>query len=127
MDPKIPYGSEAYRKLNPHLFPVARLRAEKPEQDQRNRGEDSGMEESKASTRYRISIAVFRKRLLDSHDNARSACKPLVDSITRSLGFKSDDCQELEWEYHQLKTEYATGTHIIISRTSPVRTKPNAT
>jgi hypothetical protein len=111
--------SEATKRRNPELWSsgpvVARLRAEKPQSDQRSEGQDRELEQGKESFSYRITISVFRKRLLDNHDNARSALKPIVDLITTTLGFASDDCPELEWEYHQIKTSGSQGTLILIS------------
>lgn len=63
---------------------------------------------------YRISIISFRKKLVDEHDNLRMGCKPLVDAITRSLGFSSDDNPRLHWEYQQCKTEGRLGTLVKI-------------
>jgi hypothetical protein len=111
--------SEATKRRNPELWNsgpvVARLRSEKPQSDQRSESQDRKLEQGKESFSYRITISVFRKRLLDNHDNARSALKPIVDLITTTLGFASDDCPELEWEYHQIKTSGSQGTLILIS------------
>lgn len=112
--------SEATKRRNPEIYgrakPVAGLRPEKPEPDQRSQGQNRELEQGKESPHYRISFTVYRKRLLDSHDNARSALKALVDAITASLGFRSDDCPELIWEYHQIKTTGPQGVHILIGK-----------
>lgn len=79
---------------NPHLFrpdPSAKLRTQKPECDNGHQGQDRTTQETEGATVVRVTIIVRRPRLLDSHDNQRSATKPLVDFITRGLGLKSDD------------------------------------
>lgn len=108
--------NETIKRLNPHLFPVAGLRSEVTQPNKRCEGEDSGVGKREKGIRYCIALTTFRRRTLDSHDNSRMACKPLVDIITESLGFTSDDCPELTWEYHQVITRGATGTQILISR-----------
>lgn len=132
MDTKIPYGSEAYRKLNPHIFPnqgtahefpghaVARLpdteRQHVPLQaldkgKKAQRGGKAGM------VRIVIRIISFRKREIDG-DNLVAGAKPLRDAISKSLGVDDGD-KRISWEYDSIITGGATGTQIIISRVHP--------
>ena len=117
MNPKIPYGSESYRKLNPHIFaePVARLRTDQPQSDKRREGQDPPLEAGKDSIRYCITLTVYRKRLLDTGDNDRGALKALRDQIAEYLGFTNDDDQRLTWGYHQIKSRDTQGTHVLIT------------
>lgn len=109
---EIPQGSEAYRRLNPHVFSVAKLRAEVTEPDQRSQGQDSALEAGAASPRYSVTITVFRRRLLDGHDNAAASCKQVADHITAFLGL--DDDRLIDWEFHQVKSR-RQGTHVLIN------------
>lgn len=110
--------SESTKRRNPELFknhqPVAAgVCAEKPEPNQRSQGEDSALETIPKRLAFRITFTTYRKRILDEHDNARHALKPLADAITEGLGFKSDDCANLEWCYHQIRSR-TVGTHVLI-------------
>lgn len=109
--------SEATKKRNPGLFNVPiGLCPERPESNQRSQSKDSSMEQGEASVCYHIVFTVFRRHLLDDHDNARSALKPLCDLVGQSLGFDDDSDERLTFEYHQLKTKGAIGTLIVISK-----------
>lgn len=63
---------------------------------------------------FRVSLIVVCRRRMDEHDNLRAACKPLVDAITESLGFSSDDDPRLQWNYDQLVAKGRVGTIVRI-------------
>lgn len=113
--------SEATKRRNPQIYsnsqPVAeRVRAKKPEPDQRGESQDRGVETGRDSVRFRVTFTVHRRRLLDSGDNDRSACKRLRDLVTALLGFTSDETPCLCWHYQQVKSTGAVGTHILIEQ-----------
>jgi hypothetical protein len=118
IDPKIPYGSEAYRKRNPHIFgsnrPVDSMGAKVPQQDKRGEGQNSKLESGSECRGFRIKLIQLRRRLLDAHDNQRAACKPVVDRITERLGFKDDSDPLLQWSYEQARTLGQQGLVVFI-------------
>ncbi len=96
--------NEACRKRNPHIFgsaSVAGLQNPQRQPNQRSQGEDRQLEKSTRGVGYRITLVSLRSKLVDAHDNLRTGCKPLVDALTASLGFASDDNPRLEWMYAQ--------------------------
>jgi hypothetical protein len=95
---------------------VAELVRAESEHNQRGAGQDQSVEESPSGVRYSILIVSYRKRLLDSHDNLRTAHKALVDRITERYGFQSDSDPRLQWHYAQIQTSGVTGTHVVITR-----------
>ena len=95
--------SESTRKRNPDLF-MAGLPAKEPERDRGSEVQSSQLAAGQGGLGFRITLVVLGQRRLDSHDNLRMACKGIVDCITHSLGFKSDDDPRLEWRYHQIQT-----------------------
>lgn len=94
---------------NAHLFAVGGVEAKKPKSNQRSEGQNSQLESRPPSLGYRVTLVQCRRRMLDSHDNMRTAVKPLVDAITETLGFKSDDDPRLKWEYGQCETRGSEG------------------
>ncbi len=42
-------------------------------------------------------------RQLDSHDNLRTAFKPIADGITDALGLPNDRHPRVAWKYHQMR------------------------
>jgi hypothetical protein len=116
LDPKSYYekGSTSFKRLNPHL--LAPIPAKKPEPKDRSAGNDSGVAARTQSMGYAITIVQFRKRLLDSHDNMRFACKPLVDAITKQLGFTDDADKRLEWRYEQTQNKHLFGTLVKVEQ-----------
>lgn len=118
MDPKIPYGSEAYRKKNPHLFPVGAVGATKSKPDKvRSLGDKpSSHKSSKSGVVFIIAFVPFCKRATDDDNRGSGPYKGLRDSIARTLGVDDGD-PRLRFEYHPpVITRGATGTQIIISR-----------
>jgi hypothetical protein len=67
--------------------------------------------EGQKGFRHRVVVVALRRRLLDAHDNAKSACKALCDIIAESL--EVDD-REIEWQIEQLKTSGRPGTLVMI-------------
>jgi hypothetical protein len=124
-----PHVSAATREANPHIYGAGSgavagpVRASQPERDKRSQIEDSGVEAGKGGVEssYRVTLTVFRRRLCDNHDNARTALKPVVDNVTAWLGFKTDDHQNLYWEYHQEKTLGRCGTLIVVERVCNIK------
>ena len=82
--------------------PVAGLQDPQREPNQRRESQDRELDKSKEGLVFSITIISIRKRLVDAHDNLRTGAKPLVDQITRSLGFSGDDNPRLRWEYGQI-------------------------
>lgn len=60
-----------------------------------------------------VSLVQFRKSLLDDHDNARAACKPIVDAIAASLGVDDGD-RRIKWQYGQIETRGEQGVMLKI-------------
>jgi hypothetical protein len=96
---------ESFKRRNPDLYPVGRLENPKRQPDKRSDQKDPGVEVLQDSVAYRVLIISCRHRLCDAHDNLRTGAKPLVDAITATLGFTSDDDRRLTWEYGQVISE----------------------
>lgn len=91
------------KAINPQLFSLGKMETSKPKQTA-PRALDSGVEKHQASqNRVVISIIQLRRRVLDTHDNARSACKPLVDAISATLHIDDAD-PRVRWQYGQVQT-----------------------
>lgn len=86
------------RKVNP----LVGLPDSQRKSNQRSQSKDPKLDKSSNSVGYCIAIISCRKKLVDAHDNLRTGAKPLVDAITASLGFASDNNSRLAWEYGQL-------------------------
>jgi hypothetical protein len=99
-------------KSNPGLFPG--LETEIPQPDQRRKVQDKKLAGGEERRRFRIQFVCLRRRLLDEHDNLRSALKPVVDRITERLGFAADNDERLQWEYHQIKTKGKEGVVVLM-------------
>lgn len=100
---KLPaYVSESVKRLNPAVFAVAGIPDPERQSRERCEGQDCQLEAGSRGVGYRVTIVSVRKRTVDAHDNLRTGAKPLVDAITRSLGFHSDDDPRLVWEYGQV-------------------------
>jgi hypothetical protein len=113
--------NETVKRLNPHLFGLGAVANPKRQQHQRSEGQDRELAQGpdRLGCRYIITIVSLRRRLCDGHDNLRTGAKPLVDAITSSLGFPSDDHPRLEWHYHQLKTTGQEGTAVKVDEVKP--------
>lgn len=94
--------SESVKRRNPHLFGMAGLPDPKRERSKPRQNKDPELEKSTRGVGYRVTIVSVRKRFIDAHDNLRTGSKALVDAITRTLGFSSDDNPRLQWEYGQV-------------------------
>jgi hypothetical protein len=94
---------------------VGAVEGPKPKPDQGRKGQDPKLGSSSPSMVYRIGLCVVSNRELDAHDNLRSACKPLVDAITASLGYASDSDARLRWEYGQLVSNGRPGVIVSIA------------
>lgn len=88
---------------------MGRLETPKPKPDQRGKAQDPELGGRPAGVGFSITLIVFCRRKMDQHDNLRSACKPLVDRITETLGFRSDDDPRLSWHYDQVITSEEEG------------------
>lgn len=112
----IPHGSEAYRKLNPHLFTLGGLETDRAESVAIRALEQSVQKPagSSKSLAIRVVVVAFRSRLLDDHDARAYACKPLTDAIAQSLGLKDDTDARISWEYHQIKSQLGPGCWVRI-------------
>lgn len=110
---KFPNACESFLRLNSSdaLGPVA---DPKREPDKRGEGKDRGLVGGQARVGYCVTIVSFRRRLVDAHDNLRTGAKPLVDRITETLGFRSDDDPALTWQYVQLRTAGPEGTLVVV-------------
>ena len=111
--------SESVRKRNPELYgpDLGRLANPKRQQSQRSQSQDRVVESGQTSMAYRVFIVSIRKKLVDEHDNLRTGAKPLVDTISATLGFDDAD-PRISWEYGQIKTTGKPGTIIKIERIS---------
>lgn len=114
----IPNGSEDYKRRNPHLFGLGAVVSGQPEPCERSESQDRRMEASPSSVAYRITLVTCRRRLLDSHDNARAALKPLVDAIAESIGLADAD-HRIQWEYAQCRTDGQQGVLVKIELSDP--------
>lgn len=111
---EIPYGSESFRKLNPHLFPVGAVARAKSEQNAARALDRSGKARKTSPCRLVISLVRQSRRKLDS-DNLAGSFKPLRDAIAATL--RVDDADpRLEWNYEQLTTRGRPGTIVLIER-----------
>lgn len=108
--------SESFKRRNPTLYPVGGLSNPKRQPNQRSQSEDRQLDKSREGVAYCVTIISLRRKLVDGHDNLRSGAKSLVDQITRSLGFASDDNPRLSWQYGQLRTDGEQGTAVVIER-----------
>jgi hypothetical protein len=104
------------RAINPHLFVLAPLSHPVRQPDKRSQSENRGVEKGKGGVGYSVAIISCRERLCDEHDNLRTGAKPLVDSITESLGLKDDADKRISWEYGQVKSGNE-GTIVRITKT----------
>lgn len=107
------YSIDGQPKANPDL---GRLPDPKREPDLGRRSEDRQLEKGTQGMGCRVEIISLRTKLVDGHDNLRTGAKALVDAITRSLGFYSDDNPRLTWEYAQAISD-KPGTIVRISWT----------
>lgn len=80
-----PRASQSFREANAQLF------AKKPERDVRPAVVHPPPGEEKSDERARVSIVMFRVRLLDP-DNAYGSAKPLIDCL-RTCGLIPDDTE----------------------------------
>ncbi len=96
--------------------PLGPVETGKPKQGERGESADSKLVESPPSVGYCVTLIVCGRRRMDQHDNLRAACKPLVDAITKSLGFASDDTPLLEWRYDQITGPGQTGCIVKIEK-----------
>lgn len=105
---KIPYGTETFRRKNPHLFALGALAPQEPKPTAAPALDRVGPEhQAVRSGRVRCSLTAFRRRLLDG-DNAVASLKPLQDCIARYLGIDDAD-PRITWEYAQVRTDGEEG------------------
>jgi len=106
-------ASESFKRLNPHLFGLARS----PAQDRKPATTRDVLKPVKLNKRgtpiVAVSIVTFRKIVLDD-DNNVGACKALRDAIADSLGINDKDSR-VRWEYGQVETRARTGTLVRIT------------
>lgn len=103
---------EHIRKLNPHLF-VGGVETRFTEQAAARALGGCFKKCKSGKAIVAVSLVQYRRRALDSHDNLRSACKPLVDAIAASLGIDDGD-NRIRWEYGQIETRGQEGTAVRI-------------
>lgn len=102
-------------KENPTDYrPVGGLPSKKSQSNQGRERQDSSVESGPRRCGFRIQLICVRRRLLDAHDNLRSALKPCVDRITFRLGFDNDADPLLQWSYGQTRTMGHEGVVILI-------------
>lgn len=99
--------------LNPVVGAVQN--PQRPPVPKRSQSQNRGLESGESCVGYRVGIVSVRRRRTDDHDHLRSGARPLVDAITRTLGFRSDDDPRLHWEYCQMLTEGDEGTIVRIT------------
>jgi hypothetical protein len=114
---QIPQGSEDYRRLNPHIFGVRSVQAEKP----KHNADKALARTSQKCTPVAqglaicVSLVVLSRRLMDS-DNLSGSCKSLRDAIAASLGIDDGD-EAVTWEYGQMRTDGEQGVLVKIQLT----------
>lgn len=106
--------NETVKRLNPHMFGVGAVANPERKRDQRSSGKDQELGRRPSGLEYCVTIVSFRRKRVDGHDNLRTGAKPLVDRITETLGFASDDDPRLHWEYQQVITTGQEGTIVKI-------------
>jgi hypothetical protein len=100
---RFPRGSEDFIKRN--IEANAQLCAKEPERDVRPAVVDPVPGKEKSDERARVSIVMFRVRLLDP-DNAYGSAKPLIDCL-RTCNLISDDSEkEIELTVTQEKVNH---------------------
>jgi hypothetical protein len=109
--------SEAFKRLNIHLYPGA---VGAVEVSQRKPDPLSSLDSRRPPCQSSpqsmvIGIVGVRHKLLDG-DNFIGGCKPLRDSIAASIGI-DDGSLSLTWEYSQILTRGPEGTIVVISAT----------
>lgn len=117
---KLPvYVSEATKRRNPSLYPLAGLQSpkSKPDSGDGSQGTVPRKEEGKSRLgtvpKLRVTfIRVCRRTITDS-DNLPPAYKWTRDAIAASLG-RDDRDDLIQWEYHQLQTRGREGTIVKI-------------
>ncbi len=107
-------ASDSFRRLNPHLFGVGAVAVQEPQRGARREGQPGELVSVPARVGYRVTLTAYVRRNLDTRDNLRAAMKPLVDRITETLGFPSDDNPLLQWEYGQQLTHGGRGVAVRI-------------
>lgn len=107
-----PHASETFRKLNPHLFGVARLPVAQPQSRRRRGAQGAAAVEEVGPCRVVVSLVSFRRVALDD-DNLNGGFKWLRDAIARSLGLDDAD-PRLRFECAQVITKGQTGTAVKI-------------
>jgi hypothetical protein len=88
--------------------------AQSAQPDRRGQSQDCRVESPAPRVGYRITLIQCRRRCLDAHDSLAFSVKPLVDEITRFLGYSNDNDPALQWEYAQLQTKGSEGTAVKI-------------
>jgi hypothetical protein len=107
------HASEAFRRLNPHLFGVGAVQGAKPQPGGRDVAARSDAPKEGSPSRVVVCLVGYRRRILDD-DNFVGASKWLRDAIAESLGVDDGD-KRLRWEYSQVETRGAEGTAVLIS------------
>lgn len=119
-------GSNDFKRLNPHLYPLAGLSNPQPQHDPGAtaptaaggktpvRGRvDKGRDGKPA---VRVQITSFRRKTLDT-DNLIGGSKKLRDSIAMTIFPNEPDPDAdhlIQWEILQVKTSGRTGTMVLV-------------
>ena len=107
------YGSETFRRLNPHIFGLGGLPSAVAKPERQGQPAPAHGLEAQGARRVVVSLVCFRRRLCDD-DNLVAGCKHLRDAIAASLGLDDGDAK-LRWEYSQTRTDGPQGVAVRIS------------
>lgn len=112
MKPNFDNASEAFKRLNPHLFGVGAMASTKPKPGGLSTAPAKDAVEKRGSFSLVVCLVSFRRKLLDD-DNLSGSCKHLRDAIAASLGLDDGD-KRIRWEYGQVETRGLTGVAVRI-------------
>ncbi len=108
------HASQAFRRLNPHLFPVGGVPTPEPQRRGQRLPAPAPRPQTRRQNRLVVSLVIFRQRPCDD-DNLSGGCKWLRDAIAASLGLDDGD-PRLRFEYHQVITTGRRGVLVKIDR-----------
>lgn len=119
-------GSNDFKRLNPHLYPLAGLSNTKPEHDAvataaapsgGKTALQGGVDENRSGKpSVLVRITSFRRKTLD-FDNLIGGSKSLRDAIAMTIFPNEPDPDAdhlIQWEILQVKTSGRTGTVVMV-------------
>lgn len=107
---KIPYGSDSYRKLNPHVFGgvgTVQTKVAKPTTSRSLDDRQPRVKKGKGGLVVRCTFVSLRRRLLDP-DNLAGSTKHLQDAVCETIGWDDGD-ERIRFQYEQVLTTGVEG------------------